>query len=182
MRIYLVILLLFLSTYASASYTDELKCNSMNTADLLFCIDGQSKDLDVIMNLVYKQLRLSLDAESFKELRDVQRLWLGTYKNECSNKYKNDDYGAETEIYKSICLVQQLEERNRELSIISEMNSGVYREYRVESCDMEQSQCLKEADAKWSEYIDKHCSFMKKNFNDDKCIKRNLGLHRSDFG
>lgn len=174
------IILIFLMVAPMFSFADDLTdadCSSTSKDHLINCQIIRHKDYDTIMNMIYQDLRSSMNKGIFDELKQVQRLWLRVYDKECNEKYSDNSYGNETEIYRLVCIAEQVQERNRELSIIKELNQNIFRKYTLEK-----SKPKINHKEKWNIYLQQHCDFMLKNYNDLECFERNRQLHSTDFG
>src|SRR5699024_3383770 len=167
-----IIILVFIIVAPIFSFADDLTnvdCSNTSKDHLINCQTIRHKNYDIIMNFLYQELRTNTNKAIFEELKQVQRLWLGVYEKDCNEKYNGNSYGNETEIYRLACIAEHVQERNRELSIIKELNQNIFRKYTLEK----QSNPDVHSKEKWDIYLQKHCEFMLKNYNDLECYERN---------
>lgn len=161
---------------ANAEAQNESDCNSVKTDDMIQCLVDRQVRYDTILNMRYQELSHTLSENDFIEIRDIQRLWLSVFKKSCLAEFSDNKHGNETEIYLNLCIADQINERNRELEIIDELNRGIVRSYHLSpSIDADN---IKDY-PRWDQYVKKHCEFMQAAFNDTQCYKRNLALHLS---
>ncbi|EKM0378342.1 DUF1311 domain-containing protein [Cronobacter turicensis] len=153
--------LLILFSFVSFSAFSFENCLDENSKKMEECSLVNYKEEDGYLNYLYKSTILSYP-ELKEDLKRIQLSWINARDSICAASPTD---GEEYKIYKYSCLYDQTYERNRELKVmLLKRSSNNLPENSVKT-------------SLWKKYLKEHCTFMKSEFVDDLCEKRNEFLH-----
>lgn len=139
-------------------------CLSQSISDLESCSANNFNDEDSKLNYLYKSL-INSYPELKGSIKNTQVSWLKARNSIC--KYSQAD-GEEYKVYKNSCMLEQTNERNRELKAIFLKQSSL------------KNKNIPGLNLLWEEYLKSHCEFMQDKYSDNNCINRNNFLHSQE--
>lgn len=154
------LILVFFVSFSAFSFGN---CSSEKLNELEDCTFNEYKIEDARLNYLYKTI-ITTYPELKESIRNTQRTWVKARDSVCA--YSESD-GQEFKVYKNHCLYEQTYERNRELKAILTLQTA------------KNISNVSNYNPLWEQYLKGHCAFMKDNFSDNDCIKRNQSLHEN---